>query len=159
MCAVVVHRDLKPANILLDNDRAYARIADFGIARSAPNVSSASSSPTPRGSRQPVTARPPTPRRNNGKAIGGEITPASDVYALGVIAYEMLAGYVPFNSAKERPPLAPPLPPSLNLPAHLPAPPSIKLFKARSNANPAWRWQKATAFAAALQSVCVVGGA
>jgi hypothetical protein len=81
----VVHRDVKPANVLLTED-GYPKLTDFGIAKllDVPAVTRASA--------VLGTAHYLAPEQ----ATGGEITPATDVYALGVVLYEMLAGRRPF---------------------------------------------------------------
>ncbi len=81
----VVHRDIKPANIMLDDDGS-AIVADFGIAKVAQGVSL-----TQTGS----TVGTPTymsPEQCTGRAVTG----ASDQYALGCVAFELLAGRPPF---------------------------------------------------------------
>lgn len=81
----VVHRDLKPANILLDR-AGDARISDFGVARSL-----ATSGGTRTGS---VVGTPDylSPEQARGEAVDAR----SDLYALGLILHEMLAGALPF---------------------------------------------------------------
>lgn len=81
----VVHRDLKPANVLIDRD-GNAYISDFGVARSL-----ATSGLTHSGS---VIGTPDylSPEQARGEAVD----PRSDLYALGLILYEMLAGAPPF---------------------------------------------------------------
>ena len=81
----IVHRDVKPSNVLFRDDGSAA-LTDFGLARSAADT---------------VVTRP-------GQLLGtldylapellrgGEASPASDVYALGCVAYECLAGRPPF---------------------------------------------------------------
>jgi serine/threonine-protein kinase len=83
----IVHRDIKPANLLLDN-RDEVRVADFGIA-SAPGFDSMTLTGTVLG-----TAGYLSPEQ----AMGKRATPASDLYALGVVAYELLSGERPFES-------------------------------------------------------------
>jgi eukaryotic-like serine/threonine-protein kinase len=83
----IVHRDVKPANLLLDR-RARVYVADFGIA-SAAGLDSMTLTGTVLG-----TAGYLSPEQARGERAG----PASDVYALGVVAYELLAGNRPFES-------------------------------------------------------------
>jgi eukaryotic-like serine/threonine-protein kinase len=83
----IVHRDIKPANLLLD-DRGEVRVADFGIA-SAAGFDSMTLTGTVLG-----TAGYLSPEQ----AMGKRATPKSDLYALGVVAYELLSGERPFES-------------------------------------------------------------
>jgi tRNA A-37 threonylcarbamoyl transferase component Bud32 len=81
----VVHRDVKPGNLLVRPD-GVVKITDFGIARAADAV------PITRTGSVVGTAYYLSPEQ----ASGGVVTPASDVYSLGVVAYECLAGQRPF---------------------------------------------------------------
>ncbi|MEK6276310.1 MAG: serine/threonine-protein kinase [Actinomycetota bacterium] len=83
----VVHRDVKPGNLLLGSDGAV-RVADFGIA-SAAGMESLTMTGTVLG-----TAGYLAPEQ----ALGERATAASDRYALGVVAYELLTGSRPFES-------------------------------------------------------------
>ena len=76
-----MHRDVKPANLLVTPDRKV-KITDFGIARA------------PRGSALTGTGQVMgTPQYLSPEQARGEVaTPASDVYSLGVVAFECLAG-------------------------------------------------------------------
>lgn len=82
--AGIVHRDLKPANVL-QLDGTWC-LADFGISRYAEATTAAD---TRKFSMTPPYAAPEQWRH-------GRATPATDVYAFGVMAYELLAGHRPF---------------------------------------------------------------
>ena len=86
-----VHRDVKPENILFADD--HAMLADFGIAhvRSAPGVE-----PITRGGIALGTPEYMSPEQAAGD---GEIGVATDIYALGCVVYEMLAGLPPFRGS------------------------------------------------------------
>jgi serine/threonine-protein kinase len=83
----IVHRDVKPANLLL-NERGELRVADFGIA-SAAGLDSMTLTGTVLG-----TAGYLAPEQ----AMGERATPASDLYALAIVAYELLSGHRPFEN-------------------------------------------------------------
>jgi eukaryotic-like serine/threonine-protein kinase len=123
----LVHRDVKPANILLASDR-IVKVTDFGIAHA---VGSAAVTP--------IGEMVGTPGYLSPEQVAGEpVTPASDLYALGVVAYECLVGAPPFAGMpleitvahRDRP--LPPLPPSV--------PADVATFVMQLTAkDPAWR--------------------
>src|SRR4051812_9229380 len=82
----MVHRDVKPGNILVQADGSV-KITDFGIAWSAGSV------PLTRTGQVIGTAQYLSPEQAEGK----HATPASDVYALGLVGYECLTGHAAFD--------------------------------------------------------------
>jgi eukaryotic-like serine/threonine-protein kinase len=88
--AGVVHRDVKPENVLLEETSGRALLADFGIARAVAVEASGASTGQGVAVGTPVYMSPE-------QAAGEEIDGRSDLYALGIVAYEMLAGHPPFQ--------------------------------------------------------------
>ncbi|MBA2719730.1 MAG: serine/threonine protein kinase, partial [Chloroflexi bacterium] len=82
----IVHRDVKPGNILIDR-HGQVRVADFGIARAAGD-GGATTAGVVIGSPQYVSPE---------QVAGDDVTPASDIYSLGVVVYELLTGRRPFD--------------------------------------------------------------
>ncbi|KPL90632.1 Stk1 family PASTA domain-containing Ser/Thr kinase [Herpetosiphon geysericola] len=139
----LVHRDVKPQNVLIDSND-YARLSDFGIAKS--KQSSALTDPgTTFGTADYLAPE---------QAQGLGATPLSDVYALGVLTYEMLTGRLPFSGDS---PLAVALqhiqatPPALR--NYNPSiPPQLEAIVLQAMAkDPAQRPQSARAFAELLR--------
>jgi|GEM_PF-475486 len=134
----VLHRDIKPDNAIFDAD-GLLKLTDFGIAKlfdgSAATASAVAGTPTYMAPEQIRT---------------GRLTPATDIYALGVVLYELLAGSPPFSSSAPIINLyhqhlwAPPPPLSM-------VPPDIGDVVLRALAKePEDRFPSAGAFAAAL---------
>jgi hypothetical protein len=80
----IIHRDVKPANILLTRDGAV-KVGDFGVARLAESSTDGTASIV-------GTPRYMAPEQGRGRPT----TPATDVYSVGIVLYEMLAGHTPF---------------------------------------------------------------
>jgi eukaryotic-like serine/threonine-protein kinase len=137
----VIHRDVKPGNLLLD-DRGEVHVADFGVA-SAVGLDSLTMTGTVLG-----TAGYLSPEQ----ALGRRATPASDRYALAVVAWELLTGRRPFAaesmtaeaSAHVHAPVPPisaqGLPPTLD-----------PVFRRALAKDPAERYAAAVGFVAALR--------
>jgi len=81
----IVHRDVKPSNILLAGERAV--LSDFGIAKALDTQLST----------EVVQVRGTVIYMSPEQAMGKKATPRSDLYALGIVLYEMLTGRVPFK--------------------------------------------------------------
>ncbi len=134
--AGVIHCDVKPANVILD-ERGTAKLTDFGVARAARGPAEHELIATPRYI---------APERIEGKAP----TPASDVYGLGLVAFELMVGEPPFQALETDDLLRERLegpPPSLRR-ARPGIAPEIDLVVAKALArDPARRYQSAGAFA------------
>ncbi len=85
----VIHRDIKPANVLVDAESGRSLVTDFGIARSG-DAKGLTATGTMIG-----TAAYLSPKQITGDSIDHRV----DIYALGVMAHEMLTGRVPFDGA------------------------------------------------------------
>jgi eukaryotic-like serine/threonine-protein kinase len=81
----LIHRDVKPQNVLLNGD-TRAKVTDFGIARTL-DVDGMTQTGTVLGTSNYIAPE---------QASGGRVDAHSDVYALGVVLYELIAGEVPF---------------------------------------------------------------
>ncbi|MFT3699437.1 MAG: serine/threonine-protein kinase [Kofleriaceae bacterium] len=155
----IVHRDLKPENVYLESrpgNPEFVKILDFGIAKVMRGDSIDPQSPQLTATGQTLgTLEYMSPEQLMGKQLDGR----SDVYALGVVAYEMITGGLPFPDAKGPAGLITaqlkqtPQPPSTRAPkAALPPSADRAILKAleKSKEN---RHADVTAMAAALQDV------
>jgi eukaryotic-like serine/threonine-protein kinase len=132
----IVHRDVKPGNLLVRPNGTLV-LTDFGIARSAA-VGQLTQAGAVLGTASYISPE---------QATGGVATPLSDIYALGVVAYQCLAGHRPFEGdnpleiamrhVREQPP---PLPADV--------PPAVRAIVERAMAkDPTARYPTAAAFA------------
>ncbi|HTL05704.1 MAG TPA: serine/threonine-protein kinase, partial [Gemmatimonadales bacterium] len=85
----IIHRDIKPENILLSG--GHALVADFGIARAATEAGAQKLTQTGMAVGTPVYMAPE-------QSVGDAVSPSSDLYSLGCVLYEMLAGEPPFTA-------------------------------------------------------------
>ena len=138
--AGIVHRDVKPANLLVTPER-QVKITDFGIARASDGLGLTGTGQV-MGTPQYLSPE---------QARGGTATPASDVYALGVVAFECLAGHRPFDAdspvATALAHLNDPVP---DLPPGIPADLAAVVRRAMAK-EPEQRYADGDAFAAALR--------
>jgi predicted Ser/Thr protein kinase len=89
----VIHRDIKPENILLEDESERALLMDFGIAKSAHATGTITASGVAVGT--PMYMSPE-------QVMGAGVDARSDLYSLGLVGYEMLAGRTPFVGPYER---------------------------------------------------------
>lgn len=138
----IVHRDVKPANLLLRTDDTLA-LADFGIALGMENTSITRSGAL---IGTPLYLSPE-------QVLGQAASPRSDVYALGIVAYQCLTGRPPFVGenpfavAMQRvhqppPPLGPAVPPAV-----------AGVVQRALATDPSLRWPSAAEFAQAAERV------
>ena len=141
----VIHRDLKPHNAILEPSEDRVKVTDFGIARAG------ASDMTETGSIM-GTAQYLSPEQAQGHAVSA----ASDLYAIGIVLYELLTGRVPFDGDSAvtialKQVTEQPLPPSHVNPA---VPPALDAVVLRAlEKDPASRFVDADEFIAALQIV------
>ncbi|HEY5001931.1 MAG TPA: protein kinase, partial [Ktedonobacteraceae bacterium] len=153
----IVHRDLKPANILFHADGRIL-LADFGLAKvvRGNEDSSSSDSLSTLTSIGTIIGTPEylSPEQSTGQPIG----PYTDIYALGIVLYQMLSGHVPFTGASpvaiaikhtmETPPPLLPLNPALS--------PEVEAVVMKALAKlPEERFTSAGEFAEALHAAAI----
>jgi eukaryotic-like serine/threonine-protein kinase len=139
----VIHRDFKPHNVIVDQ-QGHAKVTDFGIARAG------ASEMTETGSIM-GTAQYLSPEQAQGHAV----TATSDIYSIGVMLYEMLAGRLPFEGDSAvavalKHLSEPPVPISQWRPDVHPALEAVVM--AALAKDPAQRWQSAEDLAAGLEA-------
>jgi beta-lactam-binding protein with PASTA domain/predicted Ser/Thr protein kinase len=144
----IVHRDIKPHNVIVD-DEGRAKVTDFGIARAG------ASDMTETGSIM-GTAQYLSPEQAQGLPVDAR----SDLYAIGIVLYELLTGAPPFDAESPvtialKQVSETPVPPMQRNPA---VPPPLDAVVMRAlRKEPSERFQDADAFVAALESAMAGG--
>ena len=139
----VVHRDIKPTNILLD-DAGGVYVGDFGLAQMLDGAPGVTRSGTLTGTPQYMAPE---------QVLGNQADHLSDVYSLGIVAYEVFVGAIPFTADS---PVAV-LMKHVNEPLPVPpdgllAPALMRALRRAAAKQPGDRWPSAGAFAAALET-------
>ena len=149
----ILHRDIKPENILLQAGEAV--LADFGIARAIDAAGADRLTETGLAVGTPAYMSPE-------QATGArELDARSDLYAVGCVLYEMVAGHAPFQGTTQqeilRRHVMDPVPPLRSARADIPEPLERAITKALAK-SPADRWGSAEQFSAALREPGSVAG-
>jgi len=139
----VVHRDIKPTNILLD-DAGGVYVGDFGLAQMLDGAPGLTRSGTLTGTPQYMAPE---------QVLGNQADHLSDVYSLGIVAYEVFVGAIPFTADS---PVAV-LMKHVNEPLPVPpdgllAPALMRALRRAAAKHPGDRWPSAGAFVTALES-------
>ena len=133
----IVHRDIKPSNLLIHQDDGRLVVADFGIARAMQQEKPLTQRGWSLGTEHYIA-----PEQEHGKA-----EPASDIYAMGVVAYQMFTGLLPFQAVVRSRAAELPTPSALNL--TLPSTADPIILRAM-DIEPARRYSSGQAFIDAL---------
>lgn len=146
----VVHQDIKPENIILQQDQLNIKMMDFGIAR----ITRDADAPSSKGARAFLSGTPQymSPEQITDQPIDGR----SDLYSLGVVLYELLAGHRPYQDEDHwvvwQKALKEPLPTLKPLNPRTP-PDLIELVNTLLAKDPDERYQSAAGVAADLRSI------
>lgn len=150
----IVHRDIKPENVMLTGH--HAMLLDFGVAKALREAADASAAAE--GVTQPslgVALGTPAYMAPEQAAADPAIDHRADIYALGVVAYEMLTGRPPFTAPSVQGVLAAHIgrtpEPVVAHRAGIPAPLAAAVMRALEK-HPAERWQTAAEFLEAIES-------
>jgi formylglycine-generating enzyme required for sulfatase activity len=149
----LIHRDVKPANIIVEETKrgVQTTLMDFGLVKAMEGSAALTSQGTLLGSPEYMAPEQAEPDR------AAEVGPASDRYALGIVAYQMLTGRVPFPGNT---------PATLNAHEHTPVPsprsfrpdlpePVADVLLRMLDKSPASRYPTASEFVVALRDVAL----
>lgn len=150
----VVHRDIKPDNVLLSG--RHALVTDFGIAKAVSEATGRQELTT-----AGVALGTPTYMAPEQASAGGHIDQRADIYAVGVLAYELLAGRPPFTGATAQAVLAAHLtdaPDQLTRHRQSVPPALAQLVMKCLEKNPADRWQTGDELLPQLEAIATPSG-
>jgi serine/threonine protein kinase len=134
----IVHRDIKPSNLLIHQDDGRLVLADFGIARAMQQEKALTQRGWSLGTEHYIA-----PEQEQGKA-----EPSSDIYAMGVVVYQMFTGLLPFQAVIRSRATELPMPSALN---HALPPAVDPVIMCAMDIEPDKRYKTASAFAETLE--------
>ncbi len=170
--AGIVHRDLKPENVMLvkkDDEPDFVKVLDFGIAKLLEGAASASEAISKRtgGVNQPLTRLGTvlgTPEyMAPEQALGEAVTPAADLYGVGVMLYEMLTGKHPFDPPDRMAMLSfhivAPVPPMADRAPQIDVPPAVEaVVRCLLEKDSKKRYANARALVEAIDAAALASG-
>jgi hypothetical protein len=95
--AGITHRDIKPDNIMVRDD-GYVKVVDFGLARLLPSASGEDAATLAQQQTTPGLIMGTVAYMSPEQACGQSASPPSDIFALGIVLYELIAGQHPFRA-------------------------------------------------------------
>ena len=156
----VVHRDIKPENILISGN--HALVLDFGVSKALSSATSETSTDGPTLTSLGIALGTPAYMAPEQAAADPNVDARADIYALGIVGYELLAGRTPFSGLNQQQTLSAHIttqPASVS--QHRPQlPPGLAQIIMRClEKHPADRWQTADDLHDALESYSMTSGA
>lgn len=156
----VVHRDIKPENIIISGN--HALVLDFGVSKALSSATSETSTDGPTLTSLGIALGTPAYMAPEQAAADPNVDARADIYALGVVGYELLSGKTPFSGLNQQQTLAAhittePAPVAQHRP-QLPAGLAAVIMRCLEK-RPSDRWQTADELHAALESYAVTSGA
>ncbi|MGI9043313.1 MAG: protein kinase domain-containing protein [Gemmatimonadaceae bacterium] len=156
----VVHRDIKPENILISGN--HALVLDFGVSKALSSATSETPTQAPTLTSLGIALGTPTYMAPEQAAADPNVDARADIYALGVVGYELLSGRPPFTGLNQQQTLSahittPPAPVNQHRP-HLP-PSLVAVIMRCLEKHPSDRWQTADDLHDALEPYAMTSGA